>query len=140
MSETGASAFVGRLAALSQPTRLKIVEVIAQGGEEGVAAGKIAKAVSCPASTLSFHLKELTQAGLLEATPDGRFIRYSVKPDGFSDLAAYIAALPARPAAADVATPARKAAAKSPTRRKPRKGSRKTEESGKENQLSIFGD
>jgi ArsR family transcriptional regulator len=140
MSETGASAFVSRLAALSQPTRLKIVEVIAQGGDEGTPAGKIAQAVRCPASTLSFHLKELTQAGLLEATPDGRFIRYSVKPDAFAGLAAYIAALPAGPATAQATAPARKGAAKRPARRKSRKAPGQSEEAAQENQLSIFGD
>jgi ArsR family transcriptional regulator len=140
MSETGASAFVSRLAALSQPTRLKIVEVIAQGGIEGTAAGKIAQAVSCPPSTLSFHLKELTQAGLLEATPEGRFIRYSVKPDVFAGLAAYIAALPARPVKAQTAASARKGGTKRPARRKSRKASGELEESVQENQLSIFGD
>ena len=92
--------FESRLAALSQPTRLRIVEVVAQGGPEGTAAGRIARAVHCPASTLSFHLKELSQAGLLVAMPDGRFIRYSVKPESFADLAAFISALPGRPAKA----------------------------------------
>jgi DNA-binding transcriptional ArsR family regulator len=140
MSENSASAFVSRLAALSQPTRLKVIEVIAQGGDEGIAAGKIAQALRCPASTLSFHLKELTQAGLLEATPDGRFIRYSVKPDTFAGLAAYIAHLPARPATAQTAAPARKGAGKRPAARKSRRASGESEESAQENQLSIFGD
>jgi DNA-binding transcriptional ArsR family regulator len=82
------------LAALAQPTRLKIIEVIASGEAEGTPAGVIARRVECPASTLSFHLKELAQAGLLEAKPRGRFILYAVVPQAFLTLAEYIAQLP----------------------------------------------
>lgn len=87
------------LAALAQPTRLRIIEVIASGEPEGVAAGVIARLVACPASTLSFHLKELAQAGLLEAKPRGRFILYAVVPAAFTELAGFIARLPGGPAA-----------------------------------------
>jgi ArsR family transcriptional regulator len=141
MLQTGASDIVSRLAALSQPTRLRIIEVVALGGAEGTPAGRIAKAVRCPASTLSFHLKELAQAGLLEATPDGRFIRYSVRPEGFADLARFIASLPASSETPEAAAPLPKTAARSPGKRKPRKTS-KQEDALKqpENQLSIFGD
>jgi len=140
MGETRAAGFVGRLAALSQPTRLKIIEVIAHGGSEGTAAGRIAQAVRCPASTLSFHLKELTQAGLLEATPDGRFIRYDVKPEAFADLATFIASLPARAIPAGSEAPVRKPVARPANKRKGRKASSQADESQQENQLSIFGD
>jgi DNA-binding transcriptional ArsR family regulator len=139
MAEAPSPPFESRLAALSQPTRLRIVEVVANGGPEGTAAGRIARAVHCPASTLSFHLKELSQAGLLEATPDGRFIRYSVKPKSFADLAAFISALPGRPAkaAADETPPRRQ------SRQRPKRES--TDKRGQagdkqESQLSIFDD
>jgi ArsR family transcriptional regulator len=126
--------FESRLAALSQPTRLRIVEVVAQGGAEGTAAGRIARAVRCPASTLSFHLKELSQAGLLVATPDGRFIRYSVKPESFADLAAFISALPGRPAKAVAdETPSRRQA-----RQRAKRGTK--DKTKQESQLSIFDD
>ena len=132
MAEAPVPPVASRLAALSQPTRLRIVEVVANGGPEGTAAGRIARAVHCPASTLSFHLKELSQAGLLEATPDGRFIRYSVKPEGFADLAAFIAALPARPAKA--------AADETPSRRQARQRAKRVtkDRTKQESQLSIF--
>ena len=139
MAEAPAPPFESRLAALSQPTRLRIVEVVANGGPEGTAAGHIARAVHCPASTLSFHLKELSQAGLLEATPDGRFIRYSVKPKSFADLAAFISALPGRPSkgAADETPPRRQ------SRQRPKRETKdKTGQAGdkQESQLSIFDD
>jgi ArsR family transcriptional regulator len=140
MGETPFSGFAGRLAALSQSTRLKIVDVVAQAGADGVAAGQIARAVRCPASTLSFHLKELNQAGLLEATPAGRFILYSVRPDSFADLAAFIAALPGRGTAGAPDAASTKPTAKRPARRPSRKAAKGADEPAGEEQLSIFGD
>lgn len=133
MNSAATQQFVTRLAALSQPTRLKIVEVVAHGGEEGVAAGDIARAVHCPASTLSFHLKELSQAGLLSPAPQGRFIRYSVVPTAFSALAEFVGALPGspEPAVQSVAGPKKKGAARTKQDKAP---------PGTEGQLSIFGE
>ena len=84
---------VSILAALSQPTRLQILDRVSGAGPEGVAAGDIARALRCPASTLSFHLKELSRTGVLEARPDGRFIRYALRRPALHALAGYIAGL-----------------------------------------------
>jgi DNA-binding transcriptional ArsR family regulator len=128
--------FAAMLAALSQPTRLRIVEIVAAGGAEGTPAGEIARIVHCPASTLSFHLKELSQAGLLDATPQGRYIRYSVQPAAFASLADFVAGLPGEGPAAAGQTPAK-------GRGRTRKG-RKARDRGAgrtaEGQLSIFSD
>ena len=137
MNSAATQQFVTRLAALSQPTRLKIVEVIARGGEEGVAAGDIARAVHCPASTLSFHLKELSQAGLLSPAPQGRFIRYSVVPTAFSALAEFVGSLPGSPQPVPVV-------AEAPVAGRKKKGAARTKQDtappGTEGQLSIFGE
>ncbi|HEX9706362.1 MAG TPA: metalloregulator ArsR/SmtB family transcription factor [Steroidobacteraceae bacterium] len=87
------------LAALAQTTRLQILDRVAEGGPEGVAAGEIARSIRCPASTLSFHLKELSRTGVLEARPAGRFIHYSLQRPALKELAVYIASLagPVRP-------------------------------------------
>jgi DNA-binding transcriptional ArsR family regulator len=76
MIEDPATRYAVMLGALSQSTRLRIIEVVAKGGAEGTPAGEIARAVHCPASTLSFHLKELSQSGLLRAAPQGRKQRH----------------------------------------------------------------
>jgi ArsR family transcriptional regulator, arsenate/arsenite/antimonite-responsive transcriptional repressor len=119
------------LAALAQPTRLKIIEVLAAGDPEGTPAGLIAQRIACPASTLSFHLKELAQAGFLEAKPRGRFILYAVVPAAFAALAGFIAQLPGKPEPQAA-----------PPRTRGRGGKRKREESAAadnpEAQLSIF--
>jgi ArsR family transcriptional regulator len=125
--------FVAMMAALSQSTRLRIVHVVAAGDPAGTPAGEIARAVHCPASTLSFHLKELSQAGLLAAEPQGRFIRYRVVPSALQSLSDFVRDLAgAARAAKDQHTtrPRRKAAGKRPAPAG-RKG---------EGQLSIFDD
>jgi DNA-binding transcriptional ArsR family regulator len=127
MTEPQAQKQVTLLAALAQPTRLQILDRVAAAGPEGVAAGEIARALRCPASTLSFHLKELSRTGVLEARPDGRFIHYSLRRPALQALAGYIAAL---------------AGASRPERRRKSGSSRSLRRSkaGAAGQLTIFGD
>lgn len=131
--------FAAMLAALSQPTRMKIIEVVGAGGPDGTPAGQIAQAVRCPASTLSFHLKELSLAGLLEAHPQGRFIRYAVQPGAFAALSAFVAHLPGAPPAAVKPQPVATHRKGGRTVKRGRQDD-KTAPGGTEGQLSIFGD
>lgn len=131
MKDSSVTQFASMLAALSQATRLRIIGVVAAGGSEGTPAGQIARAVSCPPSTLSFHLKELTQAGLLSADPQGRFIRYSVVPAALLSLSDYVRSLPGSVPQAEPAAASRKP-------RKPAKKAVKPAEAKDEGQLSIF--
>jgi DNA-binding transcriptional ArsR family regulator len=133
MQDSSVTRFATMLAALSQPTRLRIIGVVAAGGDGGTPAGQIARAVNCPPSTLSFHLKELTQAGLLAADPQGRFIRYSVVPAALLSLSDFVRALPG--------TGPDTTAAPAAGTRKPRKAAKKVpklQEGKEEGQLSIF--
>lgn len=81
---------VASLAALAQETRLAIFRVLVRAGKEGLAAGAIADAVATPASTLSFHLKELSAAGLVRSRQEGRFIYYSAEYGAMSELVAFL--------------------------------------------------
>lgn len=65
------------LAALAQETRLDIFRLLVRAGNEGVAAGAIGDALSIPAATLSFHLKELKNAGCVSCRREGRSLIYS---------------------------------------------------------------
>ena len=93
MSESQARKQVPILAALAQTTRLQILDCVAGAGPDGVAAGELARVLRCPASTLSFHLKELSRTGVLAARPEGRFVLYSLRRPALAALAGYIAGL-----------------------------------------------
>ena len=78
------------LAALGQATRLSVFRLLVEAGPEGRKAGDIAEALSLPGATLSFHLKELSAAGLIRGEPLGRFIRYSADFQRMAELIAFL--------------------------------------------------
>ena len=78
------------LSSLAQEARLEIFRLLVQAGPAGLAAGHIAARLDMPASTLSFHLKELTHAGLVKAQQSGRFIYYSAAFDVMNGLLVFL--------------------------------------------------
>ena len=68
---------ISALAALAQDSRLKIFRLLIQSGPQGLSVGRIAECVDIAPATLSFHLKELSIAGLLTSRQEGRFVIYS---------------------------------------------------------------
>ena len=81
---------VKALAALAQDTRLAIYRLLVQQGPEGLSAGTIAERLDLPGATLSFHLKELANAGMVESRQDGRFVFYSANYDQMNGLLGYL--------------------------------------------------
>ncbi|GAB2904463.1 metalloregulator ArsR/SmtB family transcription factor [Uliginosibacterium flavum] len=81
---------VTQLAALAQENRLAVFRLLVQQGAAGMAVGKIAEALDLANATLSFHLKTLTQAGLIEARQDGRFIHYSANFIAMNSLLGFL--------------------------------------------------
>ena len=75
--ETDEAAFA--FAALGQGTRLDLLRALLDAGPSGLAAGEVAARLGVPASTLSFHLRALDQAGLIAATRQGRSLIYAVQ-------------------------------------------------------------
>jgi DNA-binding transcriptional ArsR family regulator len=67
---------VKALAALAQPNRLQIFRSLVVAGKEGARPGALADALQVPAATLSFHLKELLNAGLVSQERMGRHLIY----------------------------------------------------------------
>ena len=78
------------LAALGQPTRLDIFRLLMRQGPEGLPAGAIAEAISCPHNTLSSHLSILARAGLIRGTREGRTILYRADVESMRALLAFL--------------------------------------------------
>lgn len=78
------------LTGLAQETRLAIFRLLVEQGPEGLAAGALAERLGLANATLSFHLKELSHAGLVTARQAGRFIYYSANFGIMTDLVAYL--------------------------------------------------
>jgi ArsR family transcriptional regulator len=83
-------AVIGALAALAQDTRLDVFRLLVQVGPAGMAATKIAEHLVTPSSSLSFHLKELTHAGLIVPRQDGRFIIYAANFATMNSLISFL--------------------------------------------------
>ncbi|HKB83982.1 MAG TPA: metalloregulator ArsR/SmtB family transcription factor [Burkholderiales bacterium] len=78
------------LAALAQETRIGIYRLLVQQGPEGLAASVIAEKLALPNATFSFHVKGLSQAGLVTARQSGRFIYYAANYPAMNDLVGYL--------------------------------------------------
>lgn len=78
------------LGALSQESRLDVFRLLVQVGPDGLAARKIADHLGISPSALSFHLKELTQACLVNPRQAGRSIIYSANLDTMGGLVEYL--------------------------------------------------
>jgi ArsR family transcriptional regulator, arsenate/arsenite/antimonite-responsive transcriptional repressor len=81
---------ISALGALAQATRLDIFRLLVQQGPDGLAPGAIAKKLELPNATLSFHLKELAQAGLVSARQEGRSIYYTANYPTMNDLVGFL--------------------------------------------------
>lgn len=71
------SAVIAALAALAQETRLEVFRHLVQTGAAGLPAGQIGERLALPAATLSFHLNQLRQAGLITVRREGRSLIYA---------------------------------------------------------------
>ena len=54
---------VTALAALAQPVRLRVFRALVVAGLDGLTPGALSEQLAVPATSLSFHLKELAQIG-----------------------------------------------------------------------------
>ncbi len=81
---------IAALGALAQDSRLDVFRLLVQAGPEGVAAGQIADRLGLPGATLSFHLNQLKQAGLVTFRREGRSLIYLAEYDTMNALLAYL--------------------------------------------------
>lgn len=78
------------LASIAQEARLDIFRLLVQAGSAGLAAGVIGEKLAIPNSTLSFHLKALSHAGLVNSRQESRFIYYSADYESMNHLLAFL--------------------------------------------------
>ena len=75
---------------LSSGVRLDAYRLLVRTGTDGMVAGEIAAALDVPPTNLSFHLKAMTQAGLVTVEPQGRFQRYRANLPLMRELIGYL--------------------------------------------------
>lgn len=83
---------VRSLAALAQESRLRVFRTLVVAGPLGLTPGALSEELGVAATTLSFHLKELTNAGLVSQQRDGRNLIYRAAYDRMNGLLAYLTA------------------------------------------------
>ena len=81
---------VRALAALAQPVRLRVFRSLVVAGPEGLTPGALTEALDVPATSLSFHLKELTHSGLVSQERQGRNLVDRAAFQAMNDLLAYM--------------------------------------------------
>jgi DNA-binding transcriptional ArsR family regulator len=81
---------VKALAALAQETRLAVFRLLVEQGPAGLTPGVIGERLDLAPATLSFHLKELANAGLIRARQESRFIHYSADFEAMNGLVGYL--------------------------------------------------
>lgn len=84
------TAALAALAGLAQETRLDIFRLLVEQGPAGLSAGAIAERLAIAAPTLSFHLKELSRAGLVTSRQEGRFVFYAPNFPSVNGLVDYL--------------------------------------------------
>ena len=86
------AAAIESLAALAQDTRLAIFRMLVETGATGLSVGEIGAPLQVAPATLTFHLKELANAGLVRSRQDGRYVFYSADYGRMQELIAFLSA------------------------------------------------
>lgn len=81
---------VKALAALAQPNRLRVFRSLVVSGKEETTPSALADSLGVPAATLSFHLKELLNAGLVSQERSGRNLIYRAEYEQMNGVLSYL--------------------------------------------------
>ncbi|GGB95995.1 transcriptional regulator [Novosphingobium endophyticum] len=85
-----ANRVIRALSALAQEHRLAAFRLLVQAGEDGIAAGSLADLLDVPPSSMSFHLAQLANAGLVTQRRESRSIIYSADYAAMNGLMGYL--------------------------------------------------
>lgn len=78
------------LEALAQGSRLGIFRLLVSAGKGGLPAGRIAEDMKLPNATLSFHLAQLKNAGLVKCQRQSRSLIYSADFEAMTTLVSFL--------------------------------------------------
>ena len=81
---------IAALGALAHETRLEAFRRLVQRGPDGLSAGTIAKMLDLPPSSLTFHLQQLTHAGLITQRRVSRQIIYATNYAAMNEVMNYL--------------------------------------------------
>jgi DNA-binding transcriptional ArsR family regulator len=81
---------VNALGALAHPIRLQVFRALVVTGPSGLTPGVMQEGLGIPATTLSFHLKELAAAGLVTVERSSRSLVYRAAYDQMNGLLGYL--------------------------------------------------
>jgi DNA-binding transcriptional ArsR family regulator len=81
---------IAALGALAQESRLDVFRLLVRAGPEGLPAGRIAELLGVPANTLSFHLNQLRQAGLVTFRRESRSLIYAAEFAAMNALVGFL--------------------------------------------------
>ena len=90
MTVDDAQRIAGRLKALADPTRLRLLSHVAAQGCGAVCVCDLTEEVGISQPTVSHHMKRLVDAGLLTREQRGKWAHYSVVPEAFAELQAFL--------------------------------------------------
>lgn len=82
--------YADRFAALGHVNRLEIFQTLVKAGSDGLTIGEIASVLGLPASTLSFHLRELVRSQLVSQHKEGRTITCAANFAALNDLLTFV--------------------------------------------------
>jgi DNA-binding transcriptional ArsR family regulator len=89
-TKTDAAVIVRALGALAQEHRLAVFRLLVQAGPDGLPAGILADTLAVPASSMSFHLAQLANAGLVTQKRQRRSIIYAADFAAMNTLMAFM--------------------------------------------------
>lgn len=81
---------IAALGALAHETRLAAFRMLVEKGPDGLPAGMLADALGVPPSSLTFHLQQLAQAGLVTQRRLSRQIIYATDFTTMNAVVAYL--------------------------------------------------
>ena len=77
--------------ALADPTRVRLLQYLAESESGTACACHLPSALGISQPTLSFHMRKLHDAGLVDRDRRGRWVHYTVRPEALAQVQGFLA-------------------------------------------------